>query len=321
MVSDSTGTTKVARQHTDGRLVEMLSNSDLYRTYRDAFENATGLPLGLRMLDDHRHSFGTHPKSNEFCLLMANSSRSCKACLELQAKLEKEALLEPKTLRCFAGLCETAVPVRVSGRTLAFLQTGQIFLIQPNKQLFSRMTERLLSWGSDVDLKSLEESFFQTKVMDSKQYHAFVGLLATFAGHLELLANNLAIHSRFKESETINQAKYYIEDHYQNPIPLDTVAKVVNTSTSYFCKLFKEATGLTFIDYLSRIRVEKAKSLLQNSNLRVTEIACDAGFESLSQFNRAFKRITGITPLRFRKQLSDQQKKLNVKKSIQNTAC
>ena len=60
---------------------------------------------------------------------------------------------------------------------------------------------------------------------------------------------------------------------------------------------------MTFVDYLSRVRVEKAKNLLQNPGLRVSEIAYDVGFESLSQFNRAFKRITGLTPSYFRKDL------------------
>ena len=57
---------------------------------------------------------------------------------------------------------------------------------------------------------------------------------------------------------------------------------------------------MTFTDYLSRVRVEKAKNLLQNPHLRVSEIAFETGFDSISQFNRSFKRITGLAPTQFR---------------------
>jgi AraC-like DNA-binding protein len=83
-------------------------------------------------------------------------------------------------------------------------------------------------------------------------------------------------------------------------VTLDEAAQAVNASTRHFCKIFKEATGVTFTDYLARIRVEKAKHLLQNPHLRVSEIAFETGFESISQFNRSFKRITGMSPTQFR---------------------
>ena len=65
---------------------------------------------------------------------------------------------------------------------------------------------------------------------------------------------------------------------------------------SYFSEKFKEATGINFVEYVARTRVEKARNLLQNPNLRISEIAFDVGFQSLSQFNRAFKAITGQSP-------------------------
>ena len=72
-------------------------------------------------------------------------------------------------------------------------------------------------------------------------------------------------------------------------------------SVRYFCKVFKQSIGMTFTDYLNRLRIEKAKNLLANPHKHISEIAFEVGFESLSQFNRSFKRITGETPTRFRK--------------------
>jgi YesN/AraC family two-component response regulator len=67
--------------------------------------------------------------------------------------------------------------------------------------------------------------------------------------------------------------------------------------------MFKKATGLTFTDYLGRIRVEKAKNLLLNPHLRVSEIAYTVGFQSLTHFNRVFRKLTGESPTDFREKL------------------
>jgi AraC-like DNA-binding protein len=67
--------------------------------------------------------------------------------------------------------------------------------------------------------------------------------------------------------------------------------------------MFKKATGLHFTEYLSRVRIEKAKNLLLNPNLRISEIAFQVGFQSLTHFNRVFRRIVGRAPTDYRKSL------------------
>jgi AraC-like DNA-binding protein len=74
-------------------------------------------------------------------------------------------------------------------------------------------------------------------------------------------------------------------------------------SAFYFCKTFKKATGMTFTDYLARVRVEKVKNLLLNPHKRVSEAAYEVGFQSLSQFNRVFRRIAGEAPTTYRDRL------------------
>jgi AraC-like DNA-binding protein len=80
------------------------------------------------------------------------------------------------------------------------------------------------------------------------------------------------------------------------------VARAAFSSTYHFCKVFKETTGLTFTHYLARARVEAAKELLLKPRVRVSEAAYAAGFQSLSQFNRMFLRVTGESPSDFRSQ-------------------
>ena len=102
------------------------------------------------------------------------------------------------------------------------------------------------------------------------------------------------------EPVEIWKARKFIHQHSDEELSLTKVAKFVNISANHFSEKFKEVTGVNFVDYIARTRIEEARELLQNSNLRISEIAFAAGFQSLSQFNRVFKRLTGKSPSAYR---------------------
>ncbi len=289
-----------------------LSRSDIYRDYKKAFSTATGLPLALSTTGSFNLEWLQAKNKNPFCALMADSNQSCAECLRVQEKLEREAEFKPRTLKCFAGLCDSAVPIRVGENVVAFLKTGQVLLHQPNDEQFSRVARKVISLGTKINLKRLEEAYFQSRVLSPEQYNAFVQLLATFAQHLASISNLIMVKEKNSEPEMVAKARRFILENYQSSLTLDKAARAVNTSAHYFCKMFKKTTRMTFTEYLTRIRIEKAKNLLYNPNKRVSEVAFDIGFESLSQFNRSFKRITGETPTSFRKSLDRLHPKLRV---------
>jgi AraC-like DNA-binding protein len=102
------------------------------------------------------------------------------------------------------------------------------------------------------------------------------------------------------EPVEIWKARKFINEHSDDELSLTEVAKFSNISGNHLSEKFKEVTGVNFVDYISRIRVGKARDLLQNSNLRISEIAFAVGFQSLSQFNRVFKKLTRKSPTQFR---------------------
>jgi len=284
------------------RMVERLSEARLFRDYQDAFKKATGLRLMLRPLRAYEEVRTQAEGGNEFCAIMARTNQGCAQCRAVQRELEERARLGPGSMHCFAGLCDSAVPIRVGEELVAFLQTGQILLHRPNREEFSRTARQLLAWGSEVNLKALEEAYFQTKVLDSEQYQAMLRLLAIFAEHLATIGNSIELGAADSEPAMVGRAKRYIREHFSERISLDEAAQAVNASTRHFCKVFKQATGITFTEYLARTRVEKAKHLLRNPHIRVSEVAFETGFESISQFNRSFKRVAGMTPTQFREE-------------------
>ncbi|HZL46259.1 MAG TPA: PocR ligand-binding domain-containing protein [Opitutaceae bacterium] len=284
-------------------IVEHLKASPIWREYEKAFADATGLPLGLRPVETFQFPLAGHKNENPFCALLAQTNKSCSACLQMQQEIAEAAKGGAQTLRCFAGLCDTAVPVRVGENLIAFLQTGQVFLHQPSKSDFSRVSRQLLEWGREIDVHRIEEAYFQTRVIPKRQYESIVRLLVIFSQHLAALSNQLMVREETAEAPMVARARSYITDHQSEELSLKEVARAVNTSAFYFCKMFKQATGLTFTDYLARVRVEKVKNLLLNPHKRISEAAFEAGFQSLSQFNRVFKKIEGLSPSDFRDQL------------------
>ena len=102
------------------------------------------------------------------------------------------------------------------------------------------------------------------------------------------------------EPGEIWKARKFIHEHSDEKLGLTRVAKSVNISVNHLSEKFKHVTGVNFVDYIARTRTEKARELVRNSNLRISEIAFAVGFQSLSQFNRVFKRLTGKSPSAYR---------------------
>ncbi|PHN03473.1 helix-turn-helix transcriptional regulator [Flavilitoribacter nigricans] len=102
-----------------------------------------------------------------------------------------------------------------------------------------------------------------------------------------------------KEQDRLEEIFRFIEQHYQRKITVEEAAAVCRLSYAAFCRYFKKMTRLTFTEFLNHYRINQAKKLLlQDKNVTETCFAC--GFESLSYFNRTFRKITGINPLAFK---------------------
>jgi transcriptional regulator GlxA family with amidase domain len=110
------------------------------------------------------------------------------------------------------------------------------------------------------------------------------------------------------EPVEIWKARKFIEQHSAEPLSLSKVAAAVNISANHLSEKFKQITGFHFVDYVARIRVERARELLEDVDLRVSEIAFAVGFQSLSQFNRVFKKLAGKSPTQFRVKLAERTK-------------
>ena len=287
----------------DQALFEKLRHSELFATYQDAFRSATGLPLRL-----------VGANVEEWCLDEANVNRSpfcetlnlcksaCGSCIETNRRLMKVAAVNgPTTCHCFAGLSATAIPVRCDALLVGFLKTGQVFNQIPTPAMFEQVSKTLSRQGlKKNDVEKLKAAYHQTRSVEPERYQSMVTLLATFAEQLGQQAEKLIVVHEGSQAAAIGKAREFIDQNLSEPLPLSRVARNAGLSESHFCRVFREGTGLTLTDYINRRRIQWAKEELLKSETRISEIAFLIGYQSLSQFNRSFARVTGRSPSRYR---------------------
>jgi AraC-like DNA-binding protein len=287
----------------DHALFERLQNSELFATYQSAFRTATGLPLRLVGADASEWCLDDSKQNRSpFCETLNLCKSACAACITTNKRLMEQASSQgPTSCHCFAGLVATAVPVRCSSRLIGFLKTGQVFNQVPSPSLFRNVAKALARQGlNPEEVEKLRSAYEQTRRVEPERYQSMITLLATFADQLGQQAEKLIVVREGGESAAITKARAFIDQNLSEPLPLSLVARQAGLSESHFCRIFREGTGLTLTDYINRRRIQWAKRELLKSETRISEIAFLIGYQSLSQFNRSFSRVTGRSPSRFR---------------------
>jgi two-component system response regulator YesN len=137
--------------------------------------------------------------------------------------------------------------------------------------------------------------------MSKAEFQAIGHLATAFAQHLSDFAHRRVLVSKRGEPSAIRKAKEFIEANTHRRLKLAEVGQHIGLSTGHLCRVFSQTTGMTVIDFVNRVRVERAKDLLLTRCVRAKEAAAQAGFFSIAQFNRAFHAIVGQSPTEFRR--------------------
>ena len=125
---------------------------------------------------------------------------------------------------------------------------------------------------------------------------SILGILAEY----DLLTLNDPVHN--PRVELLKTVISYIRQNYQRPLSLGELAALAGMNEQYFCRFFKKALGKTPISYINDFRIRHAATLLCTTELPVTEVCLESGFNNLGHFMKEFKKATQFTPLQFRRQ-------------------
>lgn len=147
---------------------------------------------------------------------------------------------------------------------------------------------------------SAADSAFVTDDLTSQLYikSSLLYILATLSNHRLFAPTDKNLDKRV---ESIKTALTYMKDNYQEKIYLSDLSRQVNLSEQYFCRLFKKAIGQSPIEYINEYRIKQTQRLLEETDLPVTEICLECGYNNLGNFLREFRKYTGTTPLQYRK--------------------
>lgn len=214
---------------------------------------------------------------------------------------------------------EDNYPVEIERSLFDKLEKGDLngMFVSAN-QFFDWMMENYGEYPMDIKLKALEFVLWGEHIAytnagrvyqfrsrkdylpDLLSFDHYEQLRKWYTDKLSVSCRNIMMRKEEQSSSVIDKAKDYISARYSKDISLDDVSREVDISPYYFSKIFKEETGENFIEYVTNIRIAKAKELLQTSDLSIKEICGEVGYADPNYFSRTFKKNVGVTPTEYK---------------------
>ncbi len=120
---------------------------------------------------------------------------------------------------------------------------------------------------------------------------------------MELAIKRIREEREQRTWSVLDSAITFIQEKFHEELSLEDVAEHVHLNPYYFSKVFKQQTGETFIDYVTRLRIERAKECIRDGQFSLKEVCYLVGYKDPNYFSRVFKKVTGVTPTEYRSQL------------------
>ncbi len=214
---------------------------------------------------------------------------------------------------------EDNYPVEIERALFDKLEKGDMNgMLAAANQFFDWMLENYAEYPMDIKLKALEFAVWGEHISynntgrvyhflsrkdylpDVLSFDDYEQLRKWYVDKLSVSCRNIMMRKETQSSSVIDKAKSYIAAKYNKDISLDDVSREVDISPYYFSKIFKEETGENFIEYVTAIRIAKAKELLLGSELSMKEICAEVGYADPNYFSRTFKKNVGVTPTEYK---------------------
>ncbi len=309
--------------------ISKLFNLTEFQKLQDRLAIATN--LAVITVDYKGNPITSHSACSAFCTLVRNNPLSAKDCQKCDSRggLEAVRLNAPYAYLCHYNLVDIAIPIIVDNRYIGAIMAGQVRLsdLPPEYELeqifsgsknhslvmnisqYATAYEKIPTIPYDTFLKYADlinsiSSYIITEALlhfDDKYEHTFdTQLQTTKMAHKEIvLTPNSKTHAA--AHEVIQPLLAYIEMHPHLFLSSDEAAKICNVTPSYFSKSFKKVMTVSYIEYITEIKINLAKDRLVQSNDSVEKISEYMGFSSTSYFIHIFKKYENLTPTLYRK--------------------
>lgn len=290
----------MSRTTPEGAAWARIAASQIVREQQVAFTCATGVPLALLPASETAAARA----AGAFCVKGCLGDPSGNVCERKLKQAEKRAVTRfgPVQYACPSGLVKILVPVFIGGQHAGSLLAGPFALKALDADRLDHLVNRLDKIGLSDRADEIQETWRYTPMLSSDKSRAAATLLRMFARYLEE-SGKQELSAQKQRSPLLEKIEALLAESRDSQVSLKEVAARVNLSPCHFCAVFKKQTGVTFSQYRTRQRLERARELLSDPARRVSDVAFEAGFESIPYFNRAFKRQFGCSPSEFRERV------------------
>ena len=251
------------------------------------FYNVTGINLNfIKVPFEPLPALGDH---NKYCSALKNTVGGDRRCRHSDMELIKKCNASGKAEIhiCHAGLTDAIVPIIYKDTTLGYIILGQI----KTEKEFSY--ENIAHLGLDID--TVKKLYDELPHYDTKKIESMVEIVAILVKHI-ILENILKPNI----IQNIEKVTDFIDQNLNKPLSIKDIAKSVNLSKSTIYNEFHKHFGCTVNEYINSRRIEKSLEYLNTTDMSVDEISQLVGFSSASYYSVIFKKIKGISPLKYK---------------------
>lgn len=246
--------------------------------------------------------------SAPICNKAKTTAAGFRACLRCKSWAVKKAVHGPYEGHCYLGIYETVRPIFFHDKPICILfignaLSGSSITFQERVKKSCKITgvnQELLLDSLDT-LQPVKDSADARQIADILEF-----IILNTLDKTPSLAHFRHSTSPIRETAkhwAVKSAELYVKSYYDRPIKLSYLANLYFIHPDYLRRLFKKETGITFSEYLNRVRINRAKELLSDSAQTVTSICFEVGYNNVCYFNKLFKKSTGMSPREFRQNL------------------
>ena len=263
------------------------------KTASQDFYNVTG--LGILIFHSNLVPFDFKYTQNEYCKFIQKTKEGILGCYCSDRSLLEKCRQSRKTEMhiCHAGLADVVVPIMYEQDVVAYILIGQMKI----NASFEDAKKRISAACSDID--TAKKHYDKIALFDDVKIKSVVNLATMLAQHI-LFENIL----KPKQNRDIETAVDFINNNLDKRLSVEHITQSINISKNVLYKNFHERFGCTVNSYITEKRIEKSIELLTYTDLSVEEISQPVGFSSAAYYSANFKKLKGVSPLKYRKNAS-----------------
>ncbi|MCH4886361.1 AraC family transcriptional regulator [Acidaminobacter sp. JC074] len=307
--------------------LDYILNIEKFQKIQDDMSKAT--EMAIIAVDFKGNPVTKHSRCQAFCTLVRSDEKLNDLCEKCDSRggLEAARLQKPYVYMCHMGVVDVAIPITVDDQYLGALMMGQIKLEDENNisQLERIVSKRFLL--DNCDYPEIETLYAGLPIMKLEKIQAVAQMVFHMVNYMveeailkaKLNERNRQLNLTKPKPSPVNTvedapkiveehkdliikpALDYMKDNCEKKIYLDDMAYRCNISSSYFSRLFKREVGESFSSYLNKLKVERAKTILDETDEPIINISLNLGYEDCGYFIKVFKKYVGTTPAQYRK--------------------